>query len=180
MKQNNSINMYIVNNKLNMEQVMLDFTPYLCTIVKNKQGIFSDEDAEEIISDVFCALWKNQYKLDLEKSMGAYLAGIAKNVIYKKLRNLKKNCNLIDFEDYLPDVQNVEIEVENKERETLILSELQSMKKEDREIFVSYYYFSRNMKEIAIELNITEKKVKSRLFRIRRKLKKVLEKGGYH
>ena len=179
MKQNHSISRYMIDNKLNMEQVMLEFTPYLCTIVNHKKGIFSDEDAEEIISDVFCAVWKNQHKLDCEKSMGAYLAGIAKNIMYKKWRSLKSNSNLIDFDDDFADVENVEMKIENKERESVILEELQNMKEEDREIFLAYYYYARSMKEIAVELNITEKKVKSRLFRIRRKLKKVLEKGGY-
>lgn len=180
MEQNHLISRYMIDNKLNIEQVMLDFTPYLCTIVNRKRGTFSDEDVEEIISDIFYAVWKNQHKLDCEKSMSAYLAGVAKNIIYKKWRNLKPNTNLVDFEDDFADVENVEMEIENKERETVILTELKNIKEEDREIFVAYYYYARSMKEIAVELNITEKKVKSRLFRIRRKLKKVLNKGGYH
>lgn len=180
MEQNHLISRYMIDNKLNIEQVMLDFTPYLCTIVNRKRGTFSDEDVEEIISDVFYAVWKNQHKLDWEKSMSAYLAGVAKNIMYKKWRNLKPNTNLVDFEDDFADVENVEMEIENKERETVILTELKNIKEEDREIFVAYYYYARSMKEIAVELNITEKKVKSRLFRIRRKLKKVLNKGGYH
>ncbi len=180
MEQNHLISRYMIDNKLNIEQVMLDFTPYLCTIVNRKRGTFSDEDVEEIISDIFYAVWKNQHKLDWEKSMSAYLAGVAKNIMYKKWRNLKPNTNLVDFEDDFADVENVEMEIENKERETVILTELKNIKEEDREIFVAYYYYARSMKEIAVELNITEKKVKSRLFRIRRKLKKVLNKGGYH
>lgn len=54
-----------------------------------------------------------------------------------------------------------------------------NMKQEDKDIFTLYYYNSRTMKEIADILNITEKKVKSRLFRIRQKVKKFLEKRGY-
>jgi len=54
-----------------------------------------------------------------------------------------------------------------------------NMKQEDKDIFILYYYNSRTMKEIANILSITEKKVKSRLFRIRQKVKKFLEKRGY-
>ena len=46
------------------------------------------------------------------------------------------------------------------------------MNKEDKEIFLSYYYDERSIKEIAIIFNFSEAKVKSRLFRIRKKLKK--------
>ena len=54
-----------------------------------------------------------------------------------------------------------------------------NMKQEDKDIFIFYYYSSRTIKEIANMLNITENKVKSRLFRIRKKIKKELEKRGY-
>ena len=54
-----------------------------------------------------------------------------------------------------------------------------NMKQEDKEIFMSYYYYAKSIKEIADTLKIAESKVKSRLFRIRKKLKKVLEKRGY-
>ena len=53
------------------------------------------------------------------------------------------------------------------------------MKEEDKNIFIAYYYYSRSIKEISSDLKISELKVKSRLFRIRRKLKKVLEQRGY-
>ena len=53
------------------------------------------------------------------------------------------------------------------------------MKEEDRRIFTNYYYYSKKIKEISKELNISEIKVKSRLSRIRKKLKKELEKRGY-
>ena len=95
------------------------------------------------------------------------------------MKKVKFDCDISEFENVLSQTENVEFEVENAEKESLILAELNQMKLEDREIFMLYYYFSRNGKEIALELNISEQKVKSRLFRIRRKLKKALEKRGY-
>ena len=59
------------------------------------------------------------------------------------------------------------------------MEELKNMKEEDRKIFKSYYYSSKKIKDISKELNISEIKVKSRLSRIRKKLKKELEKRGY-
>lgn len=179
-KQNNLISTYIVSNKLNIEQVILDFTPYLHTIIKNTNYGFCAEDMEEIVSDVFLIVWKNQKKLDTEKPMSSYLVGITKNMLHKKLRNLRRNSNIVDFENYLGGIEDVEFELENEERNNLILSELNKMKLEDKEIFLLYYYHSKTMKEIAMELNISDEKVKSRLFRIRKKLKKALEKRGYH
>ena len=180
MKQSNLISTYMDNNQLDIEQVMTDFTPYLYTIMKNKNTCFSSEDREEMISDVFVAVWKNQEKLDGNLEMKAYLVGIMRNVVCKKMRNFKVNVAMDDFEYNLCGAEDVEFEVENQEKNQIILSELNNMKGQDREIFMLYYYFARSMKEIAIEMNISEAKVKSRLFRIRRKLKKALEKRGYH
>ena len=47
------------------------------------------------------------------------------------------------------------------------------------QIFIQYYYEERNIKEISKIFNISESKVKSKLFRIRKKLKKVLNGRGY-
>ena len=53
------------------------------------------------------------------------------------------------------------------------------MSKEDKDMFLLYYYFSKSIKEISKDLNCSEFKIKSRLFRIRKKLKANLERGGY-
>ena len=53
------------------------------------------------------------------------------------------------------------------------------MDKESKEIFIYFYYEQRKIKEISKILNISESKVKTRLHRVRKKIKKELEKGGY-
>lgn len=53
------------------------------------------------------------------------------------------------------------------------------MKENDIEIFELYYYSSMKISEISNILNISEFSIKSKLFRIRKKIKKELLKGGY-
>ena len=54
-----------------------------------------------------------------------------------------------------------------------------NMSKEDNQIFRLYYYSGMKVKEIALKLNISEVKVKTKLFRIRQKIRKNLEERGY-
>ncbi len=179
MQESNLIKNYINNNELNIEKIMKNYTPYLYTIIRNKNSTLSNEDVEEIISDVFLAVWKNQSKLDRNKKLSTYLVGVTKNLYNKKIRN--KNC-VIDIENCKNNlfyIENIEVKIENKEEENLILMLINKMKQEDKDIFILYYYNSRSIKEIASILNITENKAKSRLFRIRKKIKKELEKRGY-
>ena len=62
---------------------------YVYIIIKNSGYLFSDEDIEEIASDVFLAIWKNKEKLDINKEISSYIAGITKNLIRKKKRDIK-------------------------------------------------------------------------------------------
>lgn len=153
---------------------------YVFVIIKNSKNNFSDEDIEEIASDVFFTIWKNQDKLDTNKEITPYIAGITKNLILKKQRNVKNNdLNIDNLENYLYDNNDISKHTEENEKTGIIIKELKKMKNEDRNIFTYYYYHSMGIKEISKNLNISDKKVKSRLFRIRKKLKKELEKRGY-
>ena len=179
MKKEKLIKQYIENDNLNVEKVMEDYTNYLYVIVKNKNFKLTEEDIEEIVSDVFLAVWKNQKQLDMQKEMSSYLAAIANHLYNKKLRNFKNVIDIEDYENQLQDTKNIEQEIENRQKNHMILQEIDTMKQEDQDIFLYYYYYAKSVKEIAKELNLTEVKVKSRLFRIRKKLKNKLEKRGY-
>ncbi len=176
---NNKISSYIFDNKLNIEKVMKDYTNYIYTIIRNNSNIFSNEDVEEIILDVFMSLWKNQYKLDINKSMSAYISGITKNLIKYKIRqNKSNNSNIDEFENEIIDLTNVELSVIQNEREKIISNELDLLNINDKNIFIEYYYSQKSIKEISIIFNMSESKIKSKLFRIRKRLKKVLKDKG--
>lgn len=157
---------------------------YVYIIIKNSGYLFSNEDIEEIASDVFLIIWRNKEKLDINKEISPYIAGITKNLIRKKKRDIKSINedlkNIDELQNYLFDkIDYTQNEAEEKEQIDIVTDELTKMKEEDKNIFTYYYYESKSIKEIANILEITEIKVKSRLSRIRKKLRKELEKRGY-
>ena len=79
----------------------------------------------------------------------------------------------------LIDNYDISYNYEQIEKTRIIEDSLNCMQKEDKDMFVLYYYFSKSIKEIANELNCSEFKIKSKLFRIRKKIKTNLERGGY-
>ena len=177
--KNRKIYNYMSNNILKIEDIMNDYTNYIYTIIRNSYVNLPDEDVEEIVLDVFLTLWNNQGKLDINKKLSSYIVGITRNLIKKKYRNLIKNDNIEDYENQLVDLTNIELIFSENEKQKVILEELEKRKKDDKEIFIQYYYEERNIKEISKIFNISESKVKSKLFRIRKKLKKVLNGRGY-
>ena len=70
--------------------------------------ILSNEDMEEIISDVFVVFWNNRLKIDKTKPIKSYLSGITKNLVRLKYRKIQFNYNLEDYENNLVNKLSVE------------------------------------------------------------------------
>lgn len=166
---------YFSGNKLLIENVVNDFSNYIYTIIRNSNIKISDEDIEELVSDVIFALWKNQDKLDINKKITPYIAGITNNLIKKKYRDTKVFDNIEDYENNLIEDSNIELQFIENEFNEDIIKQLDKLKKEDKDIFILYYFNEKNIKDIANELNMSESKVKSKLFRTRKKFKKYLK-----
>lgn len=164
---------YIYDNELDLDRIVDDFMPYVKTVINNMVGEnLSYEDKEEILSDTFFILWKSRYNYIL--SLDAYLAGIAKNLVKEKLRKRKLTYDISEYENTLI-IPEVDIFSEERDEIQRCLKKLKGI---EQKIFNSFYYSSKSIKDIAKELNISEFNVTTRLYRIRKKLKKELKIGG--
>ena len=171
---------YYKNNELDLKIIIDEFNRYVRTIIENMPTqLLSKEDIEEIISDTFVVLWKNREKLDITKDLSPYIAGITKNLVREKSRVIKINSNIDDYENIIHDFFKIDMFCEQREKIAIIDKALKNMKKIDIEIFELYYYSSMKYNEISGVLNVSEFTIKSKLFRIRKKIKKELLKGGY-
>lgn len=171
---------YLVNGKIDIDKLLDDFYSYVYMIVKNGVSIFiTNEDMEEIISDVFFAIWKNSTNLLEQTDIKHYLAGITRNVIRNKYRDAEINFSISDYEEKLIDDYCIEKKAEENEQNTIISNTLKTLKSEEYKIFILYYYNSKSIKEISRELNFSTSNVKTILHRIRKKIKRNLEDGGY-
>lgn len=174
------LNDYIKNHQINIDNIIDDFYGYIYIVVKNAVSVhITDEDIEEIISDVFIAIWKNYEKLSKTTIMKAYLTGISKNVIKNKYRKSELNFSISDYEEHL--ISNVDTEKISEEidRKKLFKEVLKALKQEEYQIFIMFYYEGKTIKNISEVLKCSESKVKNILYRVRKKIKKNLEKGGY-
>lgn len=142
-------------------------------------SILSEEDTEEIISDTFFILWKNKEKLNEEKLLSSYIAGIVRNLVKEKTRVTNINADIYDYENILKVCTEIDMLCEQREKISIIEKTVKAMKEDDIFIFNCYYYSSMKISEIASILNVSDFNVKSRLYRIRKKVRKELSKRGY-
>lgn len=171
---------YMESSNLNIEKLINEYYAYVYTIVRNLRSIsLSNEDMEEIISDTFFAIWKNSKKLEEDVYIKPYLAGTAKNIIKNKYRTTHIDFSIADYEEKIIDIASLQKITEENEQNEIIRKTLKEMKKEEYEVFMMFYYEALKIKEIAKTLSITESKVKVILHRVRKKIKRNLENGGY-
>ena len=167
------IKYYIKNNELDLEKIINEYSSYTATIIDNMaRNSLNDEDKEEIVSEVFFILWKNKNKLNVNKYLSSYIAGITRNVVKEYLRKVKINFNISDYENSLYNYDKIDLLDDNVEEISKIEEKLKNMKKIDKTIFLDFYYSFKSIKDIAIEQKISEFSVKQRLYRIRNKIRK--------
>lgn len=173
MSNDKEIKQYIKNNELDLEKIINEYSSYIATIINNMASTnLSNEDKEEIVSEVFFILWKNKHKLDVNKNLSSYIAGVTRNLVKEYLRKIKIDVDISDYENNLYSYDKIDfLDTEIQEIRN-IEKQLENMKEIDKTIFLDFYYSSKSIKDIAIEHNISEFSVKQRLYRIRNKIKK--------
>ena len=154
------------------------YTAYVGTIVWNiAEGRLSRSEAEEIISDVFIALWYNADKVQKGK-LKSYLAAIARRKALNALRGAKYDVSLDDDVLELPTDGPETESMKEAEYEALRYA-VDDMGEPDRTVFIMHYWFCRKTSEIAAELGLSKSTVESKLWRGREKLRHRLTEGGY-
>ncbi len=180
MEKNEILQDYFNNGNIDIEKFINKYYGYVFIVVKNYKNInMSDEDVEEIISDVFFAIWKNSKTINKDTIIKPYLLGTIKNIIIKKCRKHNINYSLDEIGDTFHDKFNIENQLIEDEQLDIIQNTLKDVSKDEYNIFILYYYHSKKIKEISVMLNISESKVKVTLFRLRKRIKKELKKGGF-
>lgn len=179
MKEKKELENYIINKNIDLDRIVDDYTPYLRKIIQNMVGNnLTEEDKEEIILDTFFVLWK-RYKENYNIiSLDSYMAGIARNLVKEKLKSIKYNIDIEQCENLI-EYSNLDIYSQEREEINELYNKINDLKEIDIKIVKMFYYSAKSIKDIAKELKTSEANVKTRLHRIRKKIKQELKKGGF-
>lgn len=159
-----------------LNKAITQYSGYVASVARNVLGMqATQEDLEEIVSDVFLALWRAAGHLDETRPLKGYLAAIARNAAVDRLRRLRP-ADPLPEDDLLTadETQQPETETLRREQAETLRRLLLEMPSDDREIFIRFYYYRQAVHEIAALLGMNESTVKARLARGRAKLRKRL------
>lgn len=157
-----------------------EYEAYCAAVLRN---LLRDEAlVEEVLSDLWIQVWNSVPPVHPE-NWKAWLARCVRNLAIDRLRREKASGSaavpmlLDELSEILPDRRqgNMEDAVVLKAALNGFLGEL---KREERQIFLRRYWFGESAGEIAREFSTTENRVNVMLHRLRKRLRRRLEREG--
>lgn len=179
----------VTGNELMSKDILTTvFTSLRKNFLKQAQRILaSEEDAEDVVQDAFCKLWRSDYTLKSTNEAEALVRTTIRNLSLDELRKqeVRPQFSLDDERDTVLQRSALE-EIEIRERfeqvETIIEAELSPS---ERRVMHLKEYEERSIEEIAQMMDLTEAAVRMKLSRARKRIRTVYQEqsnkeGGSH
>ena len=178
------IGLYLKKDERAISETKNRYYNYLYKIAYQILG--SHEDAEECLDDTFLSVW-NSETLDSEGSLMAYLIKLTRRTCIGVLRKrnsqkrVPSECitSLDELADSISGGYSPDKVYDSKMLNNAIGKFVSKLPRDQRNLFIGRYYYFDPLKDVAEYNGISESKAKSVLFRIRKKLRKYLEKEGF-
>lgn len=143
----------------------------------------NSQDAEECVNDAYLGAW-NAIPPGRPESLAAFLGKITRNAALNRRQREKAKKRgagqaelaLSELEDCVPAGASVEQGVEDQLITAALEGFLFAQTQPKRNIFIRRYWYLSPIRDIAREYGMSQSKVKSLLFRMRKELKAYLEK----
>ena len=184
MSDDELLELYLTGDESAISKTKEKYHKYLYKISYQILGV--NEDTEECLNDTYFAAWRS-IPIDRPSDIHTYLRKIARqksiDILRKRTagKRVDSECSLSieELGDVIPQGNTPETELECKELNCAIERFVEMLSKTERSLFLGRYYFFDPVKDIAGYLGMSESKVKTSLFRIRKRLREYLKKEGF-
>lgn len=158
------------------------YSAYLRRIAYNI--LANHADAEECENDTYVAAW-NAMPPTRPNKLSAFLGRMVRNIALDRWdhnraakRNGEFDMILSELTELIASREDVEASFAQGELSALISQFLRGLDVDSRIVFVRRYWHSHSIRDIAKRMVMSESKVKSMLFRTRKKLRLYLQQEG--
>ena len=178
------VELYLARDEAAISETEAKYAPYMKKIASNILG--READAEECVNDAYFKVW-NSIPPHKPEKLRTYLAMVTRRVAIDALKKRKAEKRaLSEYEISLDELGECvsgdgspEDELDSKELGAAISRFLDTLPGTTKTVFVGRYYFLDSVKEVASYTGMSESKVKSMLFRLRKMLRDCLKSEGY-
>jgi len=150
------------------------FERYNTLLIRHAFKLLSnDEEAYDVVQDVFLTLWQKRAEVSINSSLSAYLFTAVKNRIFKLFAHkevvIRYAASISAF--LLEGYNIVENEILEKELSELIRKEINALPARMREVFLLNKTEELSYKEIAQRLGISDQTAKQQVYKALKILK---------
>ena len=158
-----------------MEELMRHYGPLMRYIIK---PILQDHhDIEDCLSETAMRIWENFDTYDENKgSFAAWVTAITRNTALNMIRWKNRYPETEIEEDIESTEPTPEEVVLREERQRELRRALDLLSQKERTLFYRKYYYLQSTEKIAAEMGMTVRSVEGKLYRIKKKLRKMM--GG--
>jgi RNA polymerase sigma-70 factor (ECF subfamily) len=136
--------------------------------------------AEEIVSEVFLAVWRNAARFEMKSEVSTWLLAIARHKALATLR--RRSESQLDDEELLLTIEDPADDPEEcldkQDRGTTLRFCLQQLSPAHREVIDLVYYHGKSVGEVAKIVGIPANTVKTRMHHARSRMAMLLEQAG--
>lgn len=183
MEDREIVDLYWRRSDLAISESEQKYGRYCRAIAYNICG--TKEDAEECVNDTWFRAW-NRMPSERPAVLSAFLGCITRNLAINTIKaknRLKRGGGeaalaLEELSECISDGRSPEKDLEDKELENAIGRFTAELPETERLVFVLRYWYLVPVADIAVKLQCGQGKVKSMLFRTRKKLRKTLQEEG--
>ena len=142
----------------------------------------SAQDVEECVADVFIYLWQYPEKYDPDKAkLSSWLSVIARSKAVDSYRRITRKREISMEEIMVHSLgyaeNNVaEEEMEERHSRDKLRSCIDELDEREKDLVMRRYYYEQKPAEIAVALDMPKKQAENRLYYVRQKLRKMMEK----
>lgn len=141
------------------------------------QMVQHHDEAKGLTQEVFVKAYENLDKFNFKSKFFSWIYRIAINTAITYRKQQQRFVGIEELPQQM--VKPVEEKMLAREKSTLLKKAVSKLADKYQSVIVLRYFEQLSYAEMAEILNITEKKVKSRLFDARKMLKTLLEESGY-
>lgn len=160
------------------------YSSLVYTVIYSKLGnVLSSDDIEEFASFVFGRVYEKRGDIDFSRgSLKGYIATVTKRMCideYRMHQSRVKTTPITDeMTETMADSRSIQDEAERNMEEKALVSAMQKLSKEDREVLIRRYYFGRTSTQIAKEMKSTDAAIRKRISRAKERLRLLLSESN--
>jgi RNA polymerase sigma-70 factor (ECF subfamily) len=179
------LDLYFKRDERAVAETQRDYRSFCMELALRILGRHNREDAEECVNDTWLRAW-NAIPPQRPAVLQAFFGKLTRNLCLDRWRRdhaekrggSRTELALEELEDCLSARERVEDALDAEHTAGLISQFVRTLPRQDRLLFVRRYWYLDDIKTLARSFGMGQSQVKSRLHRIRLRLKTHLEKEG--